>query len=33
MVGSIIALLKSQSDRATVDEEGRGDVGRNQRLA
>ena len=33
MVGSLMALLKSQSDRATLDEEGRGDVGRNRRLA
>jgi hypothetical protein len=33
MVGSLVALLKSGSDRATWDEEGRGDVGRNRRLA
>ena len=33
MVGSLIALLRSRSDRATLDDEGRGDVGRNRRLA
>jgi hypothetical protein len=33
MVGALIALLKSRSDRATLDEEGRGDVGRNRSLA
>lgn len=33
MVGSLMALLRSRSDRATLDEEGRGDVGRNRRLA
>ena len=33
MVGSLVALLRSGSDRATWDEEGAGDVGRNRRLA
>jgi hypothetical protein len=33
MVGSLIALLRSRSDRATLDDDGRGDVGRNRRLA
>jgi hypothetical protein len=33
MAGSLIALLRSGSDRATWDEEGEGDVGRNRRLA
>ena len=33
MVGSLMALLKSSSDRATLDEKGEGDVGRNRRLA
>jgi hypothetical protein len=33
MVGCLIALLKSRSDRATLDDDGRGDVGRNRRLA
>ena len=31
MVGSMAALLRSGSDRATVDDEGRGDVGRSTR--
>lgn len=31
MVGSLVALLRSGSDRATVDDEGRGDVGRSTR--
>ena len=33
MVGSLTALLRSASDRATSDEDGEGDVGRNRRLA
>ena len=33
MVGSLVALLRSASDRATWDDEGKGDVGRNRRLA
>ena len=33
MAGSLVALLKSASDRATWDDEGEGDVGRNQRAA
>jgi hypothetical protein len=33
MVGSLAALLRSASDRATWDGEGEGDVGRNRRLA
>jgi hypothetical protein len=33
MAGSLIALLRSGSDRATWDDEGAGDVGRNRRLA
>ena len=33
MVGSLGALLKSGSDRATLDSEGEGDIGRNRRLA
>jgi hypothetical protein len=33
MVGSLAALLKSSSDRATWDEDGEGDVGRNRRLS
>jgi hypothetical protein len=33
MVGSLVALLRSSSDRATWDDEGKGDVGRNRRLA
>ena len=33
MGGSLVALLKSASDRATWDDEGEGDVGRNRRAA
>ena len=33
MVGSLMALLKSASDRATLDDDGEGDIGRNRRLA
>ena len=33
MVGSLVALLRSASDRATVDGKGEGDIGRNRRLA
>jgi hypothetical protein len=33
MAGSVVALLKSASDRATWDDEGEGDVGRNRRAA
>lgn len=33
MAGSLVALLKSASDRATWDDEGEGDVGRNRRAA
>jgi hypothetical protein len=32
MVGSLAALLRSGSDRATADDEGRGDVGGSRRL-
>ena len=33
MVGSLVALLRSGSDRATLDSKGEGDIGRNRRLA
>ena len=33
MVGSLVALTRSASDRATLDDDGEGDVGRNRRLA
>jgi hypothetical protein len=33
MAGCLVALLRSASDRATWDDEGEGDVGRNRRLA
>ena len=33
MAGSLIALLRSASDRATWDNAGEGDVGRNRRMA
>ena len=33
MVRSLVALLRSGSDRATLDSEGEGDIGRNRRLA
>ena len=31
MIGTLAALLRSGSDRATVDDEGRGDIGRSTR--
>lgn len=33
MVGALVALLRSGSDRATTDDDGRGDVGRSRSLA
>ena len=33
MVESLMALLRSRSDRATLDSDGEGDIGRNRRLA
>ena len=33
MVGSLVALLRSGSDRATLDSKGEGDIGRNRSLA